>query len=179
MSESTLPTPRLGFAAYSGTGKTTLLIRLIPLLVEQGLRLGIIKHSHHDFEIDNPDKDSYKLHHAGAMQTLLTSKYRSALIQERQPQQEPDLDEEYAKLDHDRLDLVLVEGFRHVSSLPRIELNRPSLGRPFLFPGEDNIIALATDEAVDTDLPLLDINSPQAIADFILDWLKRQTPHSR
>ncbi len=175
MNTPRLPTPRLGFAAYSGTGKTTLLIRLIPLLIEHGLRLGIIKHSHHDFEIDNPAKDSYKLHHAGAQQTLLTSKYRSALISERQPVQEPDLEQEYARLDHDRLDLVLVEGFRHVSSLPRIELNRPSLGRPFLFPGEDTIIALATDTPVDAPLPVLDINSPQAIADFILDWLEHQT----
>lgn len=174
MNDYRLPTPRLGFAAYSGTGKTTLLIRLIPLLVEQGLRIGIIKHSHHDFEIDNPQKDSYRLHHAGALQTLLTSKYRSALVSERRPQQEPDLDEEYARLDHDRLDLVLVEGFRHVSSLPRIELNRPSLGRPFLFPGEDNIIALATDTPVDTDLPVLDINQPKQIADFILEWIGHQ-----
>ena len=174
MSASSLPTPRLGFAAYSGTGKTTLLTRLIPLLVERGLRLGIIKHSHHDFEIDNPDKDSYRLHHAGSTQTLLTSKYRRALIQERPSRQEPDLDEEYARLDHDLLDLVLIEGFRHVASLPRIELNRPSLGRPFLFPGEDNIIALATDEPVDTDLPILDINRPEEIAEFILDWLKQQ-----
>ncbi len=174
MSVSSLPTPRLGFAAYSGTGKTTLLTRLIPLLVESGLRLGIIKHSHHDFEIDNPEKDSYRLHHAGSSQTLLTSKYRRALIQERAEQKEPDLDEEYARLDHDLLDLVLIEGFRHVASLPRIELNRPSLGRPFLFPGEDNIIALATDEPVDTELPVLDINRPEVIAEFIHDWLKRQ-----
>ncbi len=165
-------TPKMiGFAAYSGTGKTTLLKQLIPLLTKQGLRLAIIKHSHHDFEIDQPGKDSYELHHAGSSQTLLTSKYRSALISENKPHQEPRLFNELKKLDLSLIDLVLVEGFRHEKNLTRIELHRPSRGKPFLYPDEKNIIAVASDEKLDIKLPQLNINNPGDITIFILDWI--------
>ena len=173
MNNSSLPTAKMiGFAAFSGTGKTTLLSRLIPLLTKQGLRLAIIKHSHHDFEIDRPGKDSYELHHAGSSQTLLTSKYRSALITEKQPQVEPVLMDEMKRLDLSSIDLVLVEGFRHESSLTRIELHRPALGKPCLYPDEKNIIAVASDEKLDIELPLLDLNNPTQIAHFILNWIQ-------
>ena len=161
----------IGFAAYSGTGKTTLLKQLIPMLTKQGLRLAIIKHSHHDFEIDQPGKDSYELHHAGSSQTLLTSKYRSALITENSDLKEPELNQEVQKLDLSSIELILVEGFRHEKSLTRIELHRPSLGKPFLFPEEKNIIALASDEKLDIGIPQLNINDPAEIADFIFDWI--------
>jgi molybdopterin-guanine dinucleotide biosynthesis protein B len=161
----------IGFAAYSGTGKTTLLLKLIPLLTARGLRLAVIKHSHHDFEIDEPGKDSYELHHAGSEQTLLTSKYRSALITENHPPREPVLSEQVQKLDLSEIDLVLVEGFRHESSLTRIELHRPALGKPFLFSQDQSIIALASDEPLEIDIPLLDINNPAQIADFVIDWM--------
>lgn len=162
----------LGFAAYSGTGKTTLLTRVIPLLTGAGLRIGLIKHSHHDFAIDRPGKDSYELHHAGCSQTLLTSRYRSALIKENVQQVEPRLDNALRELDLDRIDLVLVEGFRHVVELTKIELHRPSLNKPLLYPKQSNIIAIASDENIDTDLPLLDINNAEAVAEFILKWKK-------
>ena len=165
-------TRMIGFAAYSGTGKTTLLKQVIPLLTKKGLRLAIIKHSHHDFDIDQPGKDSYELHHAGSSQTLLTSKYRSALITESPDLKEPELNQEVLKLDLSTIDLVLVEGFRHEKSLTRIEIHRPSLGKPFLYPEEKNIIALASDEQLDIKLPLLDINNPGEIADFIIDWIE-------
>jgi len=161
----------IGFAAYSGTGKTTLLKQVIPLLKKQGLRLAIIKHSHHDFEIDQPGKDSYELHHAGSSQTLLTSKYRSALISENDPQQEPELFNELKKLDLSTIDLVLVEGFRHEKNLTRIELHRPSHGKPFLYTEAENIIAVASDEKLDINLPLLDINNPKEINQFIIEWI--------
>ncbi len=161
----------IGFAAFSGTGKTTLLLKLIPLLTARGLRIAIIKHSHHDFEIDKPGKDSYELHHAGSSQTLLTSKYRSALISENLPPREPVLEEQVQKLDLQEIDLVLVEGFRHEKTLHRIELHRPQLGKPLLYPGDDHIIALASDEPMESPVPLLDINNPAQIADFIFDWL--------
>ncbi len=161
----------IGFAAFSGTGKTTLIRQLIPILSDSGLRIAIIKHSHHDFEIDRPGTDSYELHHAGSCQTLLTSKYRSALISEKTPLLEPLLDTELKRLDLSSIDLVLVEGFRHEQTLPRIELHRPSLAKPLLFPEEENIIAIASDENLTTQLPLLNINDPPEIAAFIIRWI--------
>ncbi len=161
----------IGFAAFSGTGKTTLLKKVIPILSGQGLRLAIIKHSHHDFEIDQPGKDSYELHHAGSSQTLLTSRYRSALITENIPHQEPELMKEVEKLDINKIDLILVEGFRHETQLKRIELHRSTVTQSFLYPQEKNIIALASDEKLDIELPLLDINNPQQIAKFILNYI--------
>jgi len=174
MTQHTTDTPKMiGFAAYSGTGKTTLLKQVIPLLKKQGLRLAIIKHSHHDFEIDQPGKDSYELHHAGSSQTLLTSKYRSALITENESLQEPELFNELKKLDLSTIDLVLVEGFRHETKLTRIELHRPSRKKPFLHPDEENIIAVASDEKLDIHLSLLDINNPDEICQFIINWMAK------
>jgi len=169
--------PVLGFAAYSGTGKTTLLKQLIPLLGERGIRVGIIKHAHHDFDIDKPGKDSYELRKAGARQLLVASARRSALMTENDTSREPELDTLIGRLDPDSIDLVLVEGFKR-APCPRIELHRPALGHPCLYPQDDNIIAVATDAAIDTgDLPLLDINNPAGVVQFILAWLsERQEP---
>lgn len=161
----------IGFAAFSGTGKTTLLKKLIPILKTSGLRLAIVKHSHHDFEIDHPGKDSYELHHAGATQTLITSSFRSALISEKPVPQEPVLAEVVQQLDHSQLDLVLVEGFRDDPSLPRIELHRPSRQKPLLYPQADNIIAIASDSPLEAPIPNLDLNNPDDIKTFILQWL--------
>ena len=157
----------LGFAAHSGTGKTTLIKQIMPLLTAEGIRIAIIKHSHHDFSIDKPGKDSYELHHAGSQQTLLTSKYRSALISENAQQQEPELVEALQRIDIKNVDLVLVEGFRHAEGLTKIELHRPSLGKPTLFSEDEEIIAVASDENLQTDLPVLDINQPRQISAFI------------
>jgi molybdopterin-guanine dinucleotide biosynthesis protein MobB len=165
----------LGFAAYSGTGKTTLLKKLIPVLCQQGLRLAIIKHSHHDFEIDHPGKDSYELHHAGAIQTLITSKYRSALISENTYREEPDFLNALQQLDLNNIDLVLVEGFRDEIKLPRIELHRPSLNKPLIYPQSDNIIAIACDSPLETELPLLDLNHIAEISQFIIQWLTNRS----
>ena len=162
----------LGFAAYSGTGKTTLLKQVIPLLKAEGLRIAVIKLSHHDFSIDQPGKDSYELHHAGASQTLLTSKYRSALVTENQPVQEPELEQALRQLDLNSADLVLVEGFRHAAGLKKIELHRPSLGKPSLYTEDKQIIAVASDEALNAPLPILDINRPDQIAQFILHTMQ-------
>lgn len=164
-------TPIIGFAAYSGTGKTTLLTGVIPLLNKAGLRIAIIKHSHHDFELDQPGKDSYELHHAGSSQTLLTSKYRSALIHENKPLKEPSLKEVIRQLDHSCIDLILVEGFRHEPGLPKIELHRPILGKPLLHMQDKNIIAIASDAPVKASLPVLDLNSPAEITEFINDHM--------
>lgn len=158
----------LGFAAYSGTGKTTLLTQLIPILKRRGLRIGVIKHSHHDFEIDYPGKDSHSLRIAGATPVMIVSPHRRAVISEFSPQREVDLKEQLATFPSDGLDMILIEGFRH-ESFTKIELHRPSLGKPLLYPDDSSIIAIACDQSMTTpaQLPCLDLNNPQAIVDFI------------
>ncbi|MGZ4998594.1 MAG: molybdopterin-guanine dinucleotide biosynthesis protein B [Methylobacter sp.] len=160
--------PVLGFVAASGTGKTTLLTELIPLLKQNGLRIGLIKHSHHDFEIDQPGKDSFRLRKAGASPVILVSRYRRAIITEFTPEQEPRLDDQLKQLDQSELDLILVEGFR-TEQFPKIELHRSSLEKPLLYPNDPDIIAIATDAALDTPdyLTQLELNQPEMIAAFI------------
>ncbi|HIP53249.1 MAG TPA: molybdopterin-guanine dinucleotide biosynthesis protein B [Chromatiales bacterium] len=164
------PRPLLGFAAFSGTGKTTLLKRLIPLLNDKGLRVGLIKHAHHDVEFDTPGKDSYELRKAGASPVLLSSARRWALMVERDNPCDPILQDEVWRFDPKEIDLLLVEGFRH-EAFAKIELHRPLLGKPLLFPDDPHIVAIATDEplSVTTTLPFMDLNDHAAIAGFILN----------
>jgi molybdopterin-guanine dinucleotide biosynthesis protein B len=161
--------PVLGFAAFSGTGKTTLLTQIIPILKHHGLRIGLIKHSHHNFQIDQPGKDSFRLREAGASPVMLVSTHRRAIITEITPQQEPRLDEQLKLFDQSELDLLLVEGFK-AERFPKIELHRPSMNKPLLYPNDPDIFAIATDEALETPnaLTRLDINQPEMIATFIL-----------
>lgn len=163
-------TPVLAFVAFSGTGKTTLIEQLIPILRDKGLHVGLIKHSHHRFDIDHPGKDSYRFRHAGAEQVMVASNKRWALMTEHPDDRaEPRLPELLTHLDHEHLDLVLVEGFKH-EAITKIELHRPSLGKPLLFPDDPSIIAIASDAPIGqhSHLPLLDINDPQAIADYVI-----------
>lgn len=163
--------PVLGFAAYSGTGKTSLLLKLLPLMQLQGLRVGMIKHAHHDFDIDIPGKDSYELRQAGAEQMLIASDQRWALMTETAKRHVPTLGDLISKLNLANIDLVIVEGFRHLP-FPKIELHRPSTGKDLIFPDDKNIIAVASDETLNTGkLPLLNINQPEEIAGFINRWL--------
>ena len=166
-----IPIPVLGFAAHSGSGKTTLLIKLLPLLKQHGLRVGLIKHTHHSFEIDYPGKDSYELRKAGASQVLIGSKQRWALMVESDSVQGATLTDLIHYLHQDRLDLILVEGFK-LDAIPKIEIHRPSLSKPLLFPNDPSFIAIATDAplALPVTLPLLDLNQPPAIADFIINY---------
>jgi len=159
--------PILGFAATSGTGKTTLLTQLLPLLKNAGLRVGLIKHSHHDFEIDYEGKDSFRLRKAGATPVVLVSKYRRVMIEEFETQPEPNLSDQIALFNSDETDLILVEGFRH-ESFAKIELHRASLRKPLLCLNDVNVIAIATDAPLQTDLPQLNLNQPADIATFIL-----------
>lgn len=160
--------PLLGFAAFSGVGKTTLLTRLIPTLRADGVRVALIKHAHHDFDIDTPGKDSYELRKAGAAQVLIASSRRWALMTETPAQAEADLFRLLERLDLAQLDLILVEGFRHVA-FPKIELHRPQLAHPLLCTRDPHIIAIATDARLDQSLPIpiLDLNDPARIAGFI------------
>ena len=164
----------LGFAGYSGAGKTTLLKQIIPLLKEQGLRVGLIKKSHHAVEIDKPGKDSYELRKAGASPVMLSSSLCRAIITQHDVAQERSLAEELPFFDRTGVDLILVEGFK-LEPFPKIELHRPSLGKPLLFPSDPSIIAIATDGILPDEpgIPQFDINSPRLIADFILAFLGR------
>ena len=170
--------PILGFAAWSGTGKTTLLKKLIPVLRAGGLRIGIIKHAHHTFDVDQPGKDSFELRHAGAERVLIGSRRRWALMVEHaeDSKQEPDLGELLDKMPAENLDLILVEGFKH-EHFPKIELHRAELAREKLYPDDDNIIAIATDAdpRPTTHLPILDLNDVAAISDFVREFAARHT----
>lgn len=169
--------PILGFAAFSGTGKTTLLKLLLPWLRGRGVRVGMIKHAHHSFEVDHPGKDSFELRKAGAEQVLVASPQRWALMVEKKRPGEPLLREMVGHLDQQALDLILVEGFKH-EQFPKIELFRPARGCAPLYPGDPDIIAVASDGAlpVATALPLLDLNDPEQIGMFIMSWLDH--PHA-
>jgi len=173
--------PLLGFCAFSGTGKTTLLTLLIPLLRAEGLRLGVIKHAHHDFDIDQPGKDSRRLRDSGAEQMLIASRHRMAFIREcKGPEREPRLAELLHCVDTRALDLVLVEGFKR-EPIPKIELHRPSLGKPFIHAADRHVIAIASDAPLTPlrAMPALDLNRPELIRDFVLDWMEAARPVAR
>lgn len=161
--------PVLGLVAYSGTGKTTLLTHVIPLLRASGLRVALIKHAHHNFDIDTPGKDSHRLRKSGAEQVMIASRDRWVWMRETPGQPEAELDEMIALLAPTGIDLVLVEGFKH-ERYRKIELRRQALDRPRLYIDDPDIIAVATDGPLEpsTTLPVLDINDPKAIADFII-----------
>ncbi|TQQ51303.1 bifunctional molybdopterin-guanine dinucleotide biosynthesis adaptor protein MobB/molybdopterin molybdotransferase MoeA [Vibrio cholerae] len=163
--------PLLGFAAYSGTGKTTLLEALLPKLTAAGLRIGLLKHAHHDFDVDKPGKDSYRLRKAGASQMLIASRNRHALMTET-PDAEAEFDYLLTRFDAEKLDMILVEGCKNIA-FPKIELHRAEVGKPWLYPHDQNIIAIAADETVATDLPQMHINDLDAIADFVLDYVNK------
>ena len=165
--------PVIGFAAWSGTGKTTLLIQLLPLLKQRGLRVAVIKHAHHAFDIDQPGKDSYELRKAGASPMLISSSLRTAIMIEKTEETEPDLQNLLNRIAADEVDLVLVEGFKQWA-LPKIELYRHAVGKPLLYPDDAHIIAIAHDGLLPDKplIPQLDINQPQQIAEFILEHIK-------
>lgn len=160
--------PLLGIVGFSGAGKTTLLVQLLPLLRARGLRIGVLKHAHHDFDIDTPGKDSYELRKAGAGEMLVASARRWALMVENTAGAEPGLDALLRRMDLAALDLILVEGFKH-EAIAKIEVHRPALGKPLLYPDDAAIIALATDDMTPPSRALtrLDINNVAQIADFV------------
>ena len=160
----------IGFAAYSGTGKTPLLSRIIPLLLKRGLRVGVIKHAHHNFVIDTPGKDSYEIRKAGAEQVLIASRSRVAWIKELAAEEHelqlPDLLRFYA---NQKLDLIIVEGFKQ-APFPKIEVHRSGRRSPLLSLNDRHVIAVATDcpELLDVDVETLDLNKYREIVDFIV-----------
>lgn len=166
--------PLLAMAAWSGTGKTTLLKQLIPLLSASGVRVGLIKHTHHDMDVDKPGKDSYELRKAGAHQTIAASSKRWALMTETPNEHEPDLNYLASRMDSSTLDLILVEGFKR-EPVPKIRLFRSEAGYSAdKLEIDDNTIAVATDIKLPLSIRQLDLNSPEEIRDFILEWLSSQ-----
>jgi len=157
----------LGIAGYSGSGKTTLLEQVIPLLKQRGLRISVIKHAHHDFDIDRPGKDSFRHRAAGADEVMIASAHRWALMHELRDESEPDLGQVCARLSP--CDLVLVEGYKF-AKIPKLEIHRRETGHPLLHPHDGNIIAIVSNLSELLPLPTLDINSPQRVADFIVEY---------
>ncbi len=158
----------IGFAGWSGSGKTTLIEQMISLLEARGLVVSLIKHAHHDFEIDHPGKDSHRHRHAGCREVLITSANRWAVMHELRGRPELSLNEALSQLSP--CDLVLVEGFKR-EPIPKIEIYREEIGKPLLFPEDPHVVAVASDRQLDTALPQLDINSPQQVADFVVAYL--------
>lgn len=167
--------PILGFAAFSGTGKTTLLVQLLPILRAHGLKIAMIKHAHHKFDVDKPGKDSFELRKAGASPMLISSSRRIAIMIDKEEEAEPDLQDLLGYINPDKIDLVLIEGFKQWP-FPKIELYRPDVGKPLLFPDDKNIIAIAHDGELPTaaSIPVMDINQPEQIAQFILQFIKQK-----
>lgn len=172
---STPNIPIIGFCAHSGTGKTTLLTRLLPLFKAAGLQVAVIKHGHHKLDLDQPGKDTFRFREAGAAQVILAAQKFLARMHECEQQAEVELVDALKLVNTACVDLILVEGFKH-QTFPKIELHRPSLQKPLLFPDDADIIALASDTPVELSAAartvlLLDLNQPERIAQFILEFI--------
>jgi len=154
-----------GLAGWSGSGKTTLLTRLIPELIGRGLTVSTIKHAHHEFDIDKPGKDSWLHRQAGAREVMVASSRRFALMHELRDTPEPSLDELVTRMAP--VDLLLVEGFK-AHPHPKLEVHRPSVGKPLLYPDDAHIVGIASDIDLAAPLPVLPLDAIAAIADFIL-----------
>ncbi|MBL5923607.1 molybdopterin-guanine dinucleotide biosynthesis protein B [Lelliottia amnigena] len=166
--------PVLAIAAWSGTGKTSLLKKLIPALYARGIRTGIIKHTHHNMDIDKPGKDSYELRRAGAAQTMVASAQRWALMTETPEKDTLDLNYLVSRMDHSALDLVFVEGFKH-DSVTKILLFRQGSGHGVdELTLDQDVIAVASDVSLKIQMPVLNLNDTDEIADFIEAWLQKQ-----
>jgi molybdopterin-guanine dinucleotide biosynthesis adapter protein len=151
----------IGLAGWSGAGKTTLLSRVIPYLRAEGLRVSVVKHAHHDFDVDIPGKDSWVHRQAGAVEVLVSSAARWALMHELRGAAEPRLPELLAKMS--RVDLVVVEGFKSEPHR-KIEVHRAANGKPLLFPDDPAIAGIATDARIETALPTVHLDDIAAIA---------------
>ena len=159
-----------GLAGWSGSGKTTLIVKLIPLIISKGLTVSTIKHAHHAFDIDRPGKDSYEHRRAGATEVMISSTNRWALMHELVDKKDAPLKELMEQMSP--VDLLIVEGFKWEPHL-KIEIHRPSLGKTLLQPDDKNIIAVASDETLDSlDVPVIPLGDICSIADFIVDSVK-------
>lgn len=161
----------IGFAGFSGSGKTTLVEALIPALKLRGLRVSVVKHAHHNFDIDHPGKDTYRHREAGAFEVVVASDRRLALIREFERPAVLTVHQLIAEL-YDGVDWVLVEGFKE-SNLQKMEVWRAASGKRALYPDDDFIVAIATDSPSQlpqsTLRPVLDLNDPDTVAQWLVD----------
>jgi molybdopterin-guanine dinucleotide biosynthesis adapter protein len=151
----------IGIAGWSGAGKTTLISRVLPHLRQQGLRVSVIKHAHHDFDVDVPGKDSWVHRQSGAEEVLVSSANRWALMHELRGAAEPEFPELLGKMSV--VDLVVIEGFK-LAPHRKIEVYRKANGKPPLFPGDSAIAGIATDVAIETTLPVVHLDDVPAVA---------------
>ena len=162
----------LGVVGWSGSGKTSLLEGLIAGLAGQGLRVNVVKHSHHDVELEPPRKDSARLRMAGAAEVMLASPYRVAILRELRGAAEPALEEHLARLAP--ADLTLVEGYKW-EPLPKLEVFRPALGRPSLYQDDPHVVAVASDvpapAGLRPGLRWLDLNAPEDVLAWLSNWM--------
>jgi molybdopterin-guanine dinucleotide biosynthesis protein B len=163
----------IGFAGYSGSGKTTLIERLVPHLTGAGLRVSLVKHAHHDFDIDQPGKDSYRHRQAGCTEVLVGSARRWALVRELRDEPEPGLEELLGRLSD--CDLVLVEGWKH-AAIPKIEVHRQAVGAPLLAASDPHVLAVASDRPagdlaahLPRDVALFGLDAVEALARFAIE----------
>ena len=170
----------IGFSGYSGSGKTTLIERVIGLLKQAGLRVSVIKHAHHDFDIDHEGKDSWRHRKAGAFEVVIASDRRLAKMREYESLAEPNVHDLIGELLD--CDWVIVEGFKH-AAIAKIEIWRASNGKPALYPNDSHVVAICTDDAADlpqpTTLPLLDLSEPESVVSYLLEnalQFEKKTP---
>jgi molybdopterin-guanine dinucleotide biosynthesis protein B len=166
--------PRVfGFAGWSGSGKTTLIEQLIPRFNAHGLTVSLVKHAHHEFDLDQPGKDSFRHREAGCREVLVTSAVRWALQHELRGRPELTLEAALQRLSP--CDLALVEGFK-TAPIAKLEVYRASVGKPLLHPHDRHVVAVASDQPMATTLPVLPLADPDAVATFILGHLGFRGP---
>jgi len=156
-----------GFAGWSGSGKTTLVKAVIPALIARGLKISTIKHTHHNFDIDRPGKDSFEHRTAGAHEVVITGAQRWALLHENRGEPEPNIEQMLSHMSP--VDLVLIEGFKSYPHA-KMEVHRPDIGKPLLCIDEPSIVAIASTTQLDVDIPQIDLNDVEAIADFVIEF---------
>ena len=154
-----------GFAGYSGAGKTTLIEKLIPRFTAKGLRISLIKHAHHGFDLDKSGKDTFRFREAGATEVFFGSGQRWVLMHELRGAPEPSLDQQLALMSP--CDLVLVEGFKD-TPIPKLEVHRTANNKPLIHPENPNVIAIASDNPIESALPRFNLDDIDVIAEFIL-----------
>ena len=155
---------RFGITGWKNAGKTSVMERLVAEFVARGLRVSTLKHAHHTFEIDHEGRDTFRHRAAGAAEVLVSSGTRWALMSELRGDPEPALDALIAKMT--AVDLMLIEGWK-TSPHPKLEVWRAETGHPLIAPGDETIRAVATDTSLDLNIPVLDLNDTQALADFV------------
>ena len=158
----------IAIAGYSGSGKTTLIEKVIPCLVMEGFKVSLIKHAHHEFDIDQPGKDSHRHREAGATEVMITSSQRWALMHELRGTPEPSLEEQLKNFAP--CDVVIVEGWKH-QQMPKIEVHRKLADKPLLFPNDPSVVAIATDETLATHKPQFGLDDAEGVAKFIIAHL--------